>query len=230
MAKIPDLPQDERPRERLARLGASAISDAELLAIFLRVGVKGSSAIEVGRKLLQKHGSLTELGGMSVKELSKEHGLGPAKAAQLLAAFELGARCANEKMRRAPMNSADAIYEAVSPRLAHERKEHVLIVLLDTKLRGVRTIELSKGNTDTALCEPRDVMHHLLLNQCPAFVLVHNHPSGDPTPSRADMTLTRRISEASKLMSIRFVDHLIVGRPSDDRTEPFYSFASQGLM
>ncbi|MBK1854809.1 DNA repair protein RadC [Verrucomicrobiaceae bacterium 5K15] len=230
MAKIPDLPENERPRERLARLGAASISDAELLAIFLRVGVKGTSAIELGRQLLKKHGSLTDLGGLSVKELSKEHGLGPAKAAQLLAAFELGARSANEKMRRAPMNSADAIYEAVAPRLAHERKEHVLIVLLDTKLRGVRTIELSKGNTDTALCEPRDIMHHVLLNQSPAFVLVHNHPSGDPSPSRADIALTRRVTEAAQLMRIRFVDHLIVGRPSDDRAVGYHSFATEGMM
>jgi len=230
VAKIPDLPKNERPRERLARLGASSISDAELLAIFLRVGVKGTSAIELGRQLLKKHGSLTELGGMSVKELSKEHGLGPAKAAQLLAAFELGARCANEKMRRAPMNSAEAIYEVVAPRLAHERQEHVLVILLDVKLRGVRTIELSKGSVDAVLCEPRDVMHHIILNHCPAFVLVHNHPSGDPSPSRADFKMTRRISEAAEIMGVRFVDHLIVGRPCDDQPSPFYSFASEGRM
>ena len=230
MAKIPDLPQDERPRERLARLGASSISDAELLAIFLRVGVKGASAIEVGRQLLKKYGSLTELGGLTVKELSKEHGLGPAKAAQLLAAFELGARSANEKMHRAPMDSPDVIYGVMAPRLAHERKEHVLIILLDTKLRGVRTIELSKGNIDTALCEPRDVMYHVLMNQCPAFVLVHNHPSGDPSPSQADMKLTRKISEAAAMMNVRFVDHLVIGRPHDDRKLAYFSFASEGCM
>ena len=97
MAKIPDLPKDERPRERLARLGASSLTDAELLAIFLRTGVAGSSAIEVGRKLLKKHGSLTELGGLCAKELASEHGLGPAKAAQMMAAFELGARCAQRE-------------------------------------------------------------------------------------------------------------------------------------
>jgi len=103
MAKIPDLPESERPRERLARLGAASLSDAELLAIFLRVGVKGASAIEVGRKLLRKYGTLTDLGGMEMEELAREHGIGPAKAAQLLAAFELGKRCAKEKMHRMPM-------------------------------------------------------------------------------------------------------------------------------
>ncbi len=230
MAKIPDLPEEERPRERLARLGASAISDAELLAIFFRVGVKGASAIEVGRKLLHKHGSLTDLGGLSVKELSKEHGLGPAKAAQLIAAFELGSRCANEKMARVPMNSAEAIYEVMAPRLGHERKEYVLIVLLDSKLRATRTIELSRGNADTALCEPRDVLHHVIINQATAFVLVHNHPSGDPGPSRQDLVLTQKIREACEIVRVRFVDHMIIGRPSDAYKSPYYSFAAAGVL
>lgn len=230
MATIPDLPENERPRERFARLGASSVSDAELLAIFLRVGVKGSSAIDVGRKLLRKHGSLTELGGLSVDELSLEHGLGPAKAAQLLAAFELGARCANEKLSRTPMNSADAIYAAVAPRLAHERREHVLVLLLDSKLRGIRTIELSVGNANTALCEPRDVLHHVLINRATAFALVHNHPSGDPGPSKQDIALTRKLAEASALLHIRLVDHMIIGRPSNDRPDAYYSFAANGRI
>lgn len=230
MSLIPDLPEDERPRERLARLGAAALSDAELLAIFLRVGVKGSSAIEVGRKLIQKYGSLNALGGLSVKELAAEHGLGPAKAAQLIAAFELGSRCANEKMKLTPMNSAEAIYQAMAPRLAHERKEHVLIILLDTKLQATRTVELSKGNANTALCEPRDVLHHVIINQAPAFVLVHNHPSGDPSPSRQDIALTKKIQQACEVMHLRLVDHVIIGRPSHDRPQAYYSFTGSGTI
>ena len=230
MARIPDLPAGERPRERMARLGAGALSDAELLAIFLRTGVVGSSAIEVGQRLLKKYGSLTELGGLSVKELSAEHGLGPAKASQMIAAFELGARCAGEKMNRAMMNSAEAIYDAMAPRLAHESREHVLIILLDSKLRATRTIELSKGNTDTALCEPRDVLHHVLIQGAASFVLVHNHPSGDPSPSRQDMVLTKKIREACEPMRVRFVDHLIVGRASDHHASPYYSFAAAGVL
>ena len=230
MAKIPDLPKNERPRERFARVGASAISDAELLAIFLRVGVKGVSAIEMGRKLLKKHGGLNGLGGLTVKELSQEHGLGEAKAAQLLAAFELGARCANEKMSRKPMNSAEAIYQAMAPRLAHELKEHVLIILFDSKLRGVRTIELSVGTANAAFCEPRDVLHHVLINRVTAFALVHNHPSGDPAPSKQDVVLTRNIAEISAMLHIRFVDHMIIGRPSHERRQPYYSFAAEGQI
>ncbi len=230
MSTIPELPENERPRERLARLGAGALSDAELIAIFLRVGVAGCSAIEVAQKLIKKYGSLNALGGLSVKELSREHGLGPAKAAQLIATFELGKRCAEEKMISAPMNSADAIYRAMAPRLAHERREYVFIILLDTKLQAIRTIELSKGNSSSALCEPRDVLHHVLINQAPAFALVHNHPSGDPSPSRQDLTLTKNISQASELMHVRFVDHLIVGRPSSNNHTPYYSFASEGTL
>jgi DNA repair protein RadC len=230
MATITDLPQEERPRERLARLGSAALSDAELLAIFLRVGVKGSSAIEVGRKLIHKYGSLNELGGLSVNELSKEHGLGPAKAAQLIAAFELGTRCASEKMTRTPMNCAEAIHQAMAPRLAHERKEHVIIILLDTKLQATRTIELSKGNANTALCEPRDVLHHVIINQASAFVLVHNHPSGDPSPSRQDVALTKQIQQACEVMHLRFVDHMIIGRPSVHHQKPYYSFTGEGVL
>lgn len=227
---IPDLPKDERPRERLARLGAPALSDAELLAIFLRVGVKGCSAIEVGRKLIKTHGSISALGGLSVLELSKQHGMGPAKAAQLLAAFELGSRCAQEQMVRTPMNSAEAIYQAMAPRLAHERKEHVIIILLDSKLRATRSIELSEGNSDTALCEPRDVLHHVLINQASAFALIHNHPSGDPSPSRQDLALTKKIHDACLLMRLRFVDHLIVGRPAVHQQLPYYSFSGAGII
>jgi DNA repair protein RadC len=230
MSTISELPENERPRERLARLGAGALSDAELMAIFLRVGVAGCSAIEVGRKLIKKYGNLNALGGLSVKELSQEHGLGPAKAAQLLAAFELGKRCAEEKMTSTPMNSADAIYQAMAPRLAHERTEYVLIILLDTKLQAIRTIELSKGNSRTALCEPADLLHHVILNQADAFALVHNHPSGDPSPSRQDTTLTKNISRACEIMHIRFVDHVIIGRHSENHNLPYYSFAANGIL
>ncbi len=230
MAKIPDLPESERPRERLARLGAASLSDAELLAIFLRVGVRGASAIEVGRKLLQKYGTLTDLGGMEMEELAREHGIGPAKAAQLLAAFELGKRCAKEKMHRMPMTSPSAIYQAMAPRLAHERKEHVLVILLDTKLRAVRVIEVSQGNATASLCEPRDVLHQVLVNQATAFVLVHNHPSGDPEPSRQDHRLTLRIRDACELMNLRFVDHMIIGRSSNDRKKPYTSFKEVGIL
>lgn len=230
MATIPDLPKEERPRERLARLGASALSDSELLAIFLRVGVKGCSAIEVGRKLLDKYGNLSELGGLSVKELAQEHGLGPAKAAQLLASFELGIRCSKQQMVRKPMTSCEAIYEAMAPRLAHERNEHVIIILLDSKLRAIRTIDVSKGNADTALCAPRDVLHHVLINQVKTFVLIHNHPSGDPRPSVADITLTTKIKDAAKLMDLRMLDHVIIGRPASHYPNPYYSFSLEGKM
>ena len=230
MTLIPDLPSEERPRERLARLGASALSDSELLAIFLRTGVSGCSAIEVGHKLLLKYGSLGELGGLSVKELAREHGLGPAKAAQLLAAFELGKRCAKEQMHRTPMNSADAIYQAIAPRIAYERNEHVLIIMLDSKLCATEIVDLSEGNANTALCEPSDVLHHVLISRSQAFILVHNHPSGDPSPSRQDLTLTKRIAEACSIMSLRFVDHLIIGRKRNDTLQPYYSFTAAGVI
>ena len=133
-------------------------------------------------------------------------------------------------MNRALMNSAESIYQAMAPRLAHQSKEHVLIILLDSKLRAVRTIELSKGNANTALCEPRDVLHNVLIHGAAAFVLVHNHPSGDPSPSSQDIVLTKKIRDASEVMRVRFVDHLIVGQMSEDHASPYYSFAAAGAL
>lgn len=230
MSLIPELPESERPRERLARLGAGALSEAELLAIFLRVGVRGASAIDIGRQLLHKYGGLNALGALSVKQLAAEHGLGPAKAAQLKAAFELGSRCASETMQRTPMNSAEAIYQAMAPRLAHQPDEHVVIILLDTKLQAIRTVDLSEGNANTALCEPRDLLHHVLISRAPAFALVHNHPSGDPSPSRQDLSLTRKLQQAAELMHLRFVDHVIIGRPAENRLQAYHSFNAAGIL
>ncbi len=230
MSKIPDLPKEERPRERLARLGAPALSDSELLAIFLRVGVKGASAIEVGRRLLNKYGGLSALGGLSVEALASEFGLGPAKAAQLLAAFELGSRSASERVDNQPMSNAQIIYDAVAPRLMHELNEHVVIMMLDAKLRVIRIQEISEGTIDKAICEPRDILHHVLIHRVKNYVLIHNHPSGDPAPSRQDIDLTNRLLDASKLMNLRLLDHVVIGKPSTQGGLPYYSFASQGRL
>lgn len=224
------LPKDEHLHARIATLDPEALSDAELLSLLLAKRQKNGTALELGRQLIQKFGGLSELGGLSVQQLSNEYGMGTKNAVQLLAAFEFATRSAQEKMLRKPMNSADAIYKAMAPRLAHKNNEYVIIILLDTKLQAVRTVELSRGNCNTALCEPRDVLHEVIINSAPAFVLVHNHPSGDPAPSRQDVSLTKRVQQASEFMNIRFVDHLIIGRPSSDRHSGYYSFTASGVL
>jgi len=223
-------PIEKTPQNRLVKCGPGALSDSELLSIFLEKQSDGNPAIVAGRKLIQKFGGLSELGGLSIQQLCKESGMTTKNAVRLLSIFEFATRCANEKMHQTAMNSSEAIYQAMAPRLAHKKVEYVFLILLNTKLQATQTIELSKGNTVTALCEPRDVLHHVLINKSTGFVMVHNHPSGDPSPSRQDLILTKRLQECSEQMHIRFVDHVIIGRPGADRPKAYYSFTEAGVI
>jgi len=227
--RINDLPDELRPRERMAQDGPGALSNAELLAIFLRVGVKGESAIDVGERLLREHGGLASLGRLEIAQLSKEHGLGLAKAAQLAAAFELGSRVARERSTLQTLDSPTSIYEAFAPQLGHLPHESLRIALLDTRLRATRFVTLSNGTVNETVAHPRDILQPVILHKAYGFVLVHNHPSGDPSPSRADRDITRRLAEAASLLQIRFIDHLIVGRPSPQH-DSYFSFAEAGLV
>ncbi|MFC5051582.1 DNA repair protein RadC [Rubritalea spongiae] len=226
---INDLPEEDRPREKLTKWGPQALSNAELIAIFLRVGVTGKSAIEVAQELLDTHGSLRSLGRANVKEIAKQHGVGPAKAAQISAAFELGLRSAKEEMNKASVASPKEIYTLMSPILSHQSCEKVFLLLVDTRLKHERTIELSHGSVTESICHPRDVLHHALLHQSYGFILIHNHPSGDASPSEADKRMTQAIREAAELMQLRFIDHLIIGSPNNHR-DAYYSFREHGFF
>lgn len=227
--RINDLPDTLRPRERMAQDGASALSDAELLAIFLRVGVKGESAIDVGRRLLTTHGSLGALGQLDITQLSAEHGIGLAKAAQLSAAVELGARVAREQGKRVPLDTPKSVYDIFAPQMRHLPCESLRLALLDTRLRATHFLTISDGSINETVAHPRDILQPAVLHRAFGFVLVHNHPSGDPTPSRADRDLTRRLAEAAALLQINLLDHLIVGRPSPHH-ESYFSFQESGLL
>lgn len=226
---INDLPDQQRPREKMAQAGAAALSDAELLAIFLRVGVKGESAIDVGHRLLRTHGGLAALGGLAIAELSQEHGLGLAKAAQLAAAFELGARVARECATRVPLDSPELAYEIFAPQLRHLRHESLRVALLDSRLRATRFLTLSDGGLNETVAHPRDILHAVLLHRAYAFLLVHNHPSGDPAPSRPDRELTKRLAAAASLVQVELLDHIIIGRPSESH-DSYFSFREAGLL
>lgn len=227
--RITDLPLDERPREKLARFGAGALDNAELLAIFLRTGVKGRSAIRIGRDLLEHYGSIGSLGSAGVEELSRQTGLGLAKACQLVAAFELGARAAREKLASTPLDTPDLIYRTFAPQLAWLRQERLLVALVDTRLRHTGTVEVSAGTLSETTAHPREILRPVITRGAYGFVLVHNHPSGDPSPSNADARFTRRLTEAAEILQLRFLDHLIVGRPEGGR-EPYYSFREAGIV
>jgi DNA repair protein RadC len=227
--RIHDLPQGERPREKLALLGPAALSNAELMALFISSGSKGRSAIDIGRELIAKYGSMGALGAMPVAELAKEKGLGMAKASKLAAAFELGVRVAREQTQTAVLDTPERIFESFGPQMAHLPQEQVVVVPVDARLRHLGTSVVSVGTVNESSAHPREIFRPVITRGAYGFVLIHNHPSGDPSPSRADEAITRRVAEAATLMQIRFVDHVIIGRAAPGRAG-YFSFREAGLI
>jgi DNA repair protein RadC len=227
--RINDMPEDHRPREKLAALGPSALDNAELMALFFSTGGKGRSAIDIGRDLLKKYGSLGALGGVPMSELCKEKDLGMAKASKPAAAFELGARVARETVRVAPLNTPELIYAHFAPQLQFLTQEHVLCATLDARLRHTGTTVVSVGTVNESSAHPREILRPVITRGAYGFVLVHNHPSGDPSPSRADELVTRNLIKAADIMQVTFLDHVIIGRLADGQL-PFYSFRSAGIV
>lgn len=227
--RIHDLPSDQRPREKLSQHGPSALDNAELMALFISTGTRGRSAIDIGRDLLHKYGSMAALGGLPVGELAKEPGMGLAKASKLAAAFELGCRVAREHLREVSLDTPELIHEFFAPQMRHLTQEQVVVAVLDTRLRHIGTNVVSVGTVSESSAHPREVLRPVITRGAHGFVLIHNHPSGDPSPSRADELVTRRLAEASALMQVRFLDHVIIGRPTPGRS-PYFSFREAGLV
>ena len=227
--RIHDMPQDERPREKLAKLGASALDNAELMALFLSTGTRGRSAIEIGRDLIRKYGSLGALGGLPVAELAKEHGLGLAKASKLAAAFELGCRVAREQVRNTPLDTPELIHEFFGPQMRHLAQEQVMVAVLDARLRHISSTVVSIGTVSESAAHPREILRPVITRGAHGFVLIHNHPSGDPSPSRADEAVTRRLLDAARMMQVVFLDHVIIGKPAAGRS-PYFSFREAGVI
>lgn len=227
--RISDLPLDERPREKLAKFGPTALDNGELLALFLRTGVVGRSAIQIGRDLLDHYGSIGSLGSAGVEELAKQPGLGLAKACQLVAAFELGARAAREQIAQIPLDTPELIYRTFAPQLAWLRHEKLIVALVDSRLRHSGTVEVSAGSLTETVAHPREILRPVITRGAFGFVLIHNHPSGDPSPSKADELFTHRMIESSNLLQLKLLDHVIVGRPDGGR-EPYFSFREAGMI
>src|SRR6266702_4638273 len=195
--KIREMPREERPREKLASRGASALSDPELIAILLRTGVPGANAIEVARELLKEYGSLRGLSRCGVHELKKIPGIGPAKAVQLAAAFDLGDRLARETLSKQKIDSPELVNELIGAEMRRLRTESLRVILLDTRYHLIRVEEVSIGSVNESIAHPRDVLRPALVSSAYAIIVVHNHPSGDPSPSQTDHSLTRRLVEAA---------------------------------
>ena len=227
---IHELPVDERPREKLASRGADALSDCELLAILLRTGVQGANAIEVARQLLERYGSLSGLARCSVAEMAQIKGVGLAKAVQLVAAFGLGARLARETYSRLPLKEARQVYELLGPEMRALRTEACRVLLLDARYRLIRIEEISVGSLDESIAHPREVFRSAIVHSAYAIIFVHNHPSGDPTPSASDHRLTNRLREAAKLLTIELYDHIIIGAPGPDGQPGYTSYRELHLL
>ena len=218
-------PADERPREKLNRCGADALSDAELLAIFLRTGVKGKTAVELGRELLAEHGSLRQVLNAGDEALAATSGLGPAKRAQLQAALELGKRYLAQKLEReGPLTSPKQAAEFLTHQLRDRPREVFAIVYLDNRHHVLRYEELFQGTLNGATVHPREVVKSALKHNAAAVIVAHNHPSGVAEPSQADTTLTVRLKEALNLVEVRLLDHLIIGDGE------FVSLSDRGLF
>ena len=212
--RLKDQPASERPRERLVARGPDALTHAELIAILLRTGLKGVNVVLVGQTLVQKFGSLNALALASVDELRKVPGIGRDKAATLVAAFALARRMEQERREESPVldNPATVVnFMRESSRL--KNVEAFQVLLLNTRKRLIRVEEISEGTLDTLLVHPREVFRAAIVANAAGIVLVHNHPSGDPAPSEADIKVTRDLIRAGQLLKIEVLDHIVIGRP-----------------
>ncbi|WP_374485509.1 DNA repair protein RadC [Zoogloea sp.] len=222
---ITDWPADERPRERLLAHGAAALSDAELLALFLRVGIRGKSAVDLARDLLKHFGGLSALCNASATAFSAIPGMGPAKYAQLQAVLELSRRALGEEMaRRDVLDSPSAVRDWLRLKLGQLPHEVFMILLLDAQNRVMACEELFRGTLTQTSVYPREVVKLVLQRNAAAVILAHNHPSGISEPSAADQALTRSLSQALSLVDVRVLDHFIVAGNA-----PPLSFAERGL-
>ncbi len=224
---VRDLPVDERPREKLVHYGAACLSNAELLAILLRTGTREESVLRIAENVLAcyKELGLTAMVHVSAAELSAVHGVGPTKAATILAAVELGRRLSQKAAEKIEVvhGPEDAAHFAM-PHFRHEQREHFAVMLLNTKNHILAMPDVSVGSLTASVVHPREVFRAAVRYAAAAMILLHNHPSGDPAPSREDIAVTERLVKAGKLMDIPVLDHIILGDNN------FLSMKEKGLL
>jgi DNA repair protein RadC len=222
--RITDLAISDRPRERLAQMGADALSNAELIAILMRSGVKGLNVLQMAQKILVDLGGLVGLHRTPYEELTQVHGVGPAKAAQLKAAIELGRRLSVADMGERPgIHSPEDAAALVGYEMGALEQEHLRVMLLDTRNRVLKVVEIYKGSLNSSAIRIGEIFRDAIRINAASVILVHNHPSGDPTPSPEDISVTKAIITAGELMDIEVLDHLVIGKNS------FISMKSKGL-
>ena len=223
--QIREWPEEDRPRERLYHKGAEALADAELLAIQLGTGVPGLSSMDVAREILAQHGSLSAVAGLGVAELAQVRGIGRVRAIRLAAAFEITRRLRSRNgTSRVVLSSPEQVFARYGPLMEDLKKEVFRVALLDSQNWLLRDVVISEGTLSASLVHPREVFKPAILESAASVILLHNHPSGDPSPSREDLRLTRQLVDCSKLLDLRIHDHVIIGR------ERFVSLAQRGAV
>lgn len=229
--RIKDIPASERPRERLAANGADSLGNSDLIAILLRTGLQGKSALVIGAELLAKFQTLDRLSQASVPELCAVKGIGRDKAVTLKAAFTLARRMAAEiRAERPLLDSPERISDWLREDFRATGVERLVVLLLDTRRRLIRVEELAHGTLDAIHVHAREVFKHAITANAAAIALVHNHPSGDPTPSEADIKVTRDLIRAGQLLKIEVVDHVILGRRTTERERDYASLRELGYF
>ncbi len=227
--RIKDQPASERPRERLAAHGADALSPAELIAILLRTGLKGANAVDVGKQLIKKFGTLQSLARASVTDLQCIKGIGRDKAVTLVAAFSLAVKMAKEIQSESPvLDNPEIVVELLRAQNLVKNAETLQVLLLNTRHKLIDVREISDGTRDTILVDPGAIFKIAIAAGAAAIVLVHNHPSGDPSPSEADIKTTRDLIRAGKLLKIEVLDHVIIGRATPERPKDYASLRELG--
>jgi DNA repair protein RadC len=208
---IHDLPVTERPRERLSQLGVEALSTQEIIALILGRGTAGESVTVLAQKLLSTFGNIKNMAAASVEELVKIKGIGPAKAAQIKAAFEIGKRLETSAEELNPqITTPESVIKQIQPSLKGKKKEHFVLLSLDTRNHLINKQTISIGSLDSSIVHPREVFKEALIASAASVIFIHNHPSGDPSPSEDDITLTKRLAESGKILGIAVLDHIII--------------------
>ncbi|MDX6767866.1 MAG: DNA repair protein RadC [Candidatus Methylacidiphilales bacterium] len=229
MSLIRELPEGEKPRERLWNRGAESLRTAELLAILLNTGLKGTSVLQLAEQMLVQYQTLDRLARADVRELARIKGIGPAKATHIKAAFELAGRFSKSLHTEIPMDRPSLVQACLGDEMRQLDYESLRVLCLNAKLHLKEQKEISRGTVNETTAHPRDVLEVAILNRAYGIVLVHNHPSGDPSPSNADLDFTLRLKEAARTMQVHLVDHIILGKPTAQRAG-YYSFKEAGYL
>jgi DNA repair protein RadC len=229
--RIKDQPASERPRERLVSLGADALSHAELIAILLRTGLKGTNAVEIGKQLINKFGTLQSLARASISDLQKVKGIGRDKAVTLVAAFALARKMAKELQSESPvLDNPENVVQLLRDQNLVKNVETLQVLLLNTRYKLIRVEDISDGTRDTILFDAGAVFKKAIEAGAAAIIVVHNHPSGDPSPSEPDIRATRDLIRAGKLLKIEVLDHVIIGRATAERPKDYSSLRELGYF